>query len=169
MFLLSSTFNVISIQSKVVVSVKSKKWLMKTHYLKLNWCSLPHDPTGSALKLHYQLNLQHALLTLFPFNQLVMLCCFLWKWMTQAIKTILSQKSWHQSIWEVVCGSIYTSGPQQAAPSCIQPAGLLFVAPELLFLHYVFSLLGQYMWTWDLSPCQRYTDSWVTHCCKCNF
>ena len=68
------------------------------------WSSLPCDLAEGALKLHCQLDLLHALLTLELSVQLVMLCHLLRKWRTLASEAVLSVQSWHQSIWEVVCG-----------------------------------------------------------------
>ena len=53
---------------------------------------------------------------------------------------------------------------------CIRPASLLFVAPKILFLHYVF-WLGRHVYT---GTCLYANDTqttcyWVTYCCERNF
>ena len=66
----------------------------------------PCDPTEGVLKLHYKLDLLHALLTLDLSIQLVILCFLLGKWVTLVSKAVLSGQSRQQNIWEVVYGSI---------------------------------------------------------------
>ena len=52
----------------------------------------------------------------------------------------------------------------------MQPAGLLFVVPELLYLHHMF-WLGWHVYTGTCLHVNvtQTTCYWVTHCCKHNF
>ena len=108
--LLNLYFQIVVADSAVEVFLE----LVKCTVTKSDWAAWPLEVIRLVIQQRaplIKLDLLHTLLTLDLSIQLGVLCCLLWKWRTLANKVVLHGQLQHQSIWDVVYGSIYCSTP----------------------------------------------------------